>query len=223
MQDTGGLSRAEYAYNKLRDAIRSNGLQPGQRLKEAELADRFQISRTPIREALSRLMLEGLVQLTARGASVASLTNQQVREVYYLREILEGAAAQLAAAKITSAELETMREFVEAFATDISAQEAARLNELFHQAILDAAHNGYLTQALIRLSDTLHLLPGTTFQEEGRIAEALEEHRNILNALEARDGAAAEQTARLHIRRAGIIRLRMMFASAGNIAELQSS
>ncbi|TJV46119.1 MAG: GntR family transcriptional regulator [Mesorhizobium sp.] len=214
MEDASGISRAEYAYGKLRNAIRSNVLKPGQRLIEAELANRFEISRTPIREAISRLTMEGLIQLTARGASVARLSNQQVREVYFLREILEGAASQLAASTITDAEIMTMREFVAPFGTDISAKEAARLNELFHQAILDAAHNEYLTQALARLSDTLHLLPGTTFQKEGRIREVMTEHLDILKALEARDGVAAEQAARLHIRKAGLVRLRMMFETS---------
>lgn len=215
MQDIEGVSRAEYAYEKLRDAIRSNLLKPGQRLKEAELAKRFDISRTPIREAISRLNTEGLVQLTARGLSVTILTKQQVREVYYVRAILEGAAAQLAASRITPMEISAMRDFVEPFASeDLSPAEAARLNEMFHQAILDAAHNQYLTQALARLSDTLLLLPRTTFEKEGRIRDAMQEHLNILQAFEKRDDLAAEKLARLHIQNAGAVRLTMMFEDA---------
>jgi DNA-binding GntR family transcriptional regulator len=211
MQDIDGISRAEYAYEKLRDAIRTNVLKPGQRLKEADLAKSFDISRTPIREAISRLNTEGLVQITSRGLSVTILTKQQVREVYYVRAVLEGAAAQLAASRITPMEISAMHDFVEPFSTDITAAEAARLNESFHQAILDAAHNEYLSQALVRLSDTLLLLPRTTFEKEGRIRDARQEHLNILQALENRDEIAAEKFARIHIQNAGAVRLTMMF------------
>lgn len=211
MPDIEGVSRAEYAYEKLRSAIRSNVLRPGQRLREAELAKLFDISRTPIREAIGRLTTEGLVQLTARGLSVTSLSKQQVREVYYVRAVLEGAAAQLAAIRVTPMEIAAMRAFVEPFATGISPGEAARLNELFHQAILDAAHNEYLTRALTRLSDTLSLLPRTTFEREGRIQEVMQEHLNILKAFEARDAVGAEKFAREHIQNAGAARLALMF------------
>lgn len=211
MLDDENISRAEFAYVKLREAIRGKVLLPGQRLKEADLATRFDISRTPVREAIRRLTSDGLVQLTPRGLSVTTLSKQQVREVYYVREVLEGAAAELAALSVTASDISAMKDLVLSFQNDISPEEAARRNSLFHQAILDAAHNEFLSQALARLADTLSLLPRTTFETPGRIASAMHEHLEIIKAFEKHNAAAAQKAARKHIEIAGMVRIRMMF------------
>src|SRR5690242_713975 len=92
------LSRAEFAYRRLQASIRSGELRPGQRMRESELANLLNVSRTPIREAIRRLSSEGLVVLgPSRGMMVAELDKQQVRELYSLRATVEGAAARLAA------------------------------------------------------------------------------------------------------------------------------
>lgn len=207
------LSRAEFAYRRLMAAIRSGELQPGQRMRETELANLLNVSRTPVREAIRRLSSEGLIVVApSRGMMVIELDKQQVRELYTLRSALEGTAARLAAQHASPGEIAAMRELLIEPGGSPSAEEEARRNRLFHQAIHDAAHNRYLARALAQLSDSLALLPGTTFQVEGRSRAAWEEHGAILAAIEQREAHEAERRARHHIDMAGATRLRMMFA-----------
>jgi DNA-binding GntR family transcriptional regulator len=208
------LSLAEQVYRRLREEIRSGDLRSGYRLKEMELAARLSVSRTPIREAIGRLVSEGLVEMVAaRGMAVTTLGRQKVRELYDLREALEGTAARMAAQHASPADLATMRSILEAGQGSEEPAEMARRNRHFHESIRDAAHNGYLVQALTQLSDSLALLPGTTFELPGRAAEAHEEHLAVLRAIEARDSDAADMLARRHIEKAGRARFRIMFGT----------
>ena len=207
------LSRAEYAYKKLRDGIRSGEYRPGQRLREAELATQLAVSRTPIREAIRRLASDGLIEVApSRGMMIIELRKQQVRELYALRKVLEGAAAGMAAQHASPSELTDMRALVKRMnSASKSPAEVARINQLFHAAIHEAAHNHYLAQALLQLSDSLALLPRTTFEVRGRTEEACKEHLAILDAIERRAPEEAERLARKHIENAGAVRIRMMF------------
>ncbi|MFG1402649.1 GntR family transcriptional regulator [Xanthobacter sediminis] len=210
------LSRAEYAYQRIRDAIRSGEFQPGQRLREADLAEHFKVSRTPIREAIRRITADGLLELVpGRGLAVAQFSMQQVREIYFLRAVLEGAAAALAAQYASPSEVKAMADLLDQSAEVLDDPgETARFNRLFHQAIYEAARNRYLSQALAQLADALTLLPGTTFEANGRSPAALEEHRAILDAITAHAAEEAENAARIHIRRASETRIDMMFRTA---------
>lgn len=213
--DEQDLSRAELAYKRLREGIRAGEFRPGQRLREAELAAQLKVSRTPVREAIRRLASDGLIEVApSRGMMIINLDKQQVRELYALRETLEGAAARMAAQHASPAELATMREILASGGLAREPRESARLNRLFHQAIQDAAHNRYLGLALIQLSDSLALLPGTTFEVAGRPEVAHEEHLGILAAIEDRAPGKAEELARHHIAMAGSTRIRMMFGAA---------
>jgi len=214
-QDEQDLSRAELAYKRLRHGIRVGEFRPGQRLREAELATQLNVSRTPIREAIRRLASDGLIEVApSRGVMIIRLDKQQVRELYGLRETLEGAAARMAAQHASPAEITSMRELLEAGKTVEELSQIARLNRLFHQAIQDAAHNRYLAQALVQLSDSLALLPGTTYEVQGRSEAAYDEHTAIVNAIESRQAEKAESLARHHIAMAGQARIRMMFGAA---------
>lgn len=210
------LSRAEYAYSRLMAMLRRGELRAGQRLREVELAESLNISRTPVREALRRIAADGLIRiLPGRGMVVAEYDKQQVQELYAMRGVLEGAAAQLAALHASPAEIDLMREIVERSATTFaSPDETMRLNTQFHRAIHQASHNRYIERALAQLSDSLALLPGTTFAQPGRPTAAHAEHLAILNALERRMPDEAEKLARRHIEMAGVTRLRMMFTSS---------
>lgn len=210
------LSRAEFAYTQLKSMLRKGQLRAGQRLREIELADMLGVSRTPVREAIRRIASDGLIQvLPGRGMIVAEYDKQQVRELYALRGVLEGAAAQLAARHASPAEFEFMREILERSARVLDApDEMAKLNAQFHRAIHEAAHNRYLEQALAQMSDSLALLPGTTFSEPNRAQAGHAEHLAILDALGRRMPEEAEKFARRHIDMAGATRLRMMFAGS---------
>jgi DNA-binding GntR family transcriptional regulator len=210
------LSRADFVYQRLRLGIRSGDFRPGDRMREADLAAKLNVSRTPIREAIRRLASEGLLEVAAsRGVMVIQLDKQQVRELYALREALEGTAAKLAAHHASTSEISEMRELLERPGkTRESPQVVAKFNRVFHRTIHDAAHNRYLAQALEQLSDSLALLPGTTFEAPGRVASAHAEHLAILAAIEKRDPEQAERLARSHIQMAGQTRMRMMFDAA---------
>jgi DNA-binding GntR family transcriptional regulator len=213
-RDEQDLSRAELAYKRLREGIRAGEFRPGQRLREAELATRLNVSRTPVREAIRRLASDGLIEVApSRGMMIINLEKQQVRELYALRETLEGAAARMAAQHASPAEIETMHELLDAGRAAEEPREIARLNLLFHRAIQDAAHNRYLGQALVQLSDSLALLPGTTFEVPGRPEVAHAEHMAVVAAIESRAPEKAEELARHHIAMAGSTRIRMMFGA----------
>jgi DNA-binding GntR family transcriptional regulator len=209
---TGG-SRAEIAYRRLKTAIESREFRPGQRMREAELAAWLGISRTPVRDALKQLESDGLlVAAPRRGLAIAELDQQQVSEIYALREILEGLAARLAARHASGAEVATLRDLVDrhAEAADAEAETHAQINRHFHQLIYRAARNRYLLGVLESLESSLALLPGTTYSAPGRNAEALQEHREILEAIERHEADRAESAARTHIQAAERIRLRML-------------
>ena len=209
----GNLSRADFVYQRLRNGIRSGDFRPGDRMREAALAAKLNVSRTPIREAIRRLASEGFLEVAAsRGVMIVQLDKQQVREVYVLREALEGTAARFAAQHASPGEVAEMHEILERHrAARASPESSAKLNRQFHRAIHEAAHNRYLAQALQQLYDTLALLPGTTFAAPGRAEAAQAEHLAILNAIEKRDAEKADRLAREHIHAAGKIRMRMMF------------
>lgn len=196
-----GRSSAFDAYERLLAEIEDGGLPPGTRLREAELGERLSISRTPVREALKRLELQGLVvHEPHHGAVVASLDYGQVTELYRLREMLEGMAARLAAQHATDTEIGVLQRMVERDRTlTDNPRQLAQTNRAFHQQIRDTAHNRYVAAALENLRLSLALLAGTTLGAEGRAAESVEEHAKIVSSIAARDCDGAETNARQHI------------------------
>jgi DNA-binding GntR family transcriptional regulator len=200
------------AYELLLEAIESGGLASGTRLRETELAARFAISRTPIREALKRLETQGLVvHEPHHGAVVATLDYGQTTELYLMREVLEGTAARLAAVHATAAEIDILKDMVARDRNFLDQpQELARTNRLFHHQIRNAARNRYIVSMLENLRLSLALLRGTTLSTEGRSAQALDEHEEIVKYIAARDPDGAEHAARLHIRSAFRSRILML-------------
>jgi DNA-binding GntR family transcriptional regulator len=210
--DPGDRSRAEFVFDKLREAIRSGRIQPGQRLREGEVAAWLNVSRTPVREAIGRLASNGLVQpAPPRGMVVVSLTRQEVLDLYVMREVLEGTAARLAAQHISEPEIAALRSLLNRGKAESEPEALAALNRQFHDRILLAAQNEFLKRALSVLADSIALLPGTTFTIEGRARSAYREHAAILRAIEERDVEKAEENARAHIRVALRLRLERMF------------
>ena len=212
--DESGLSRSQFVYNSLIGFIRSGVMKPGQRIREAEIAERLSVSRTPVREAMHRLITEGLLAINPiRGFAVAELNKQQVMELYALREFLEGAAARLASQHASKLEFDALRDVLAESRriADDDAERHAALNKHFHARIGEAAHNRYLQRALLLMFDSLALVPGTTFEVKGRAKQVYKEHLAIVEAMEARDADKAEEMAREHIRRAGEVRLRLLF------------
>lgn len=196
------------AYSLVLDAIDRGDYRPGDRLVESELAERFGVSRTPIREALQRLETQSVVARDGRSLIVASLDHDQLGELYVVRAELEGLAARLAAQHAAPEEIAVLREMVRRDHDIIDQADAlSRSNKRFHRQIHLASHNRYLIQQLEMIHRTMALLSSTTLAASGRGARALEEHAAVLDAIEMRDGDAAEAAIRAHISQAFETRL----------------
>lgn len=207
-----GLALGEATYRALSRALREGVFKPGDRLREEEVARRLAVSRTPVREAFGRLLARRLIEPAGgRGLVVRKLELAEALELYALREILEGAAARLAAQHAAPPEVELMRERAAGFeraAQDPRAME--RQNRLLHEAIFRAARNRYLDAALRDMQESLALLGPTTFGVAGRPETSVTEHRAIIDAIAMRDAETAERAARDHMRAALKARLRLI-------------
>ena len=205
------MTTAATAYAALRARILEGAIRPGDRLREAALAEELGLSRTPVREAMRRLEQDGLVEhVPHKGATVRALDPQQVTELYLVREVLDGTAARLAAQHASEAEIGALRALLDSPRAP-GAEAASRRNAVFHGAIRDAAHNRFLLTAMAGVEASLALLGPTTLGTEARAAEAEGEHAAILDAIAARDAPAAEAAARHHIRQAHRARLRLIY------------
>lgn len=196
------------AYEMILEAIDVGVYRPGDRLVESELAERFGVSRTPIREALQRLETQSLLSRDGRSLIVASLDHNQMSELYMVRRELEGLAAALAAKHATPEEVQILREMVDA--DDALVDDPAALsqaNRRFHVQIHLASHNRYLVQQLDLVHRTMALMATTSLAAEGRGAFAQAEHRKIVEAIAAQDADAAGSALRDHISGAFVTRL----------------
>lgn len=212
--DLGRPSRVGQAYDHIRQAILEHRLKPGDRLREAELAKTIGLSRTPLREALARLEGDGLiVNDSARGLMVMQLDYNMVSELYYMREVLEGTAARLAAQHASDVELTIIDEICEQYRRSLGDGAALAIkNRQFHEALYRCAHNRYLVKTLTLLHDALALLGESMLSDRARAEQTLNEHAAIVKALKARDPDAAEKATRAHIRTAQVARVKKQFA-----------
>ncbi|SDG57891.1 GntR family transcriptional regulator [Alloyangia pacifica] len=198
------------AYTLILEAIDQGVYRPGDRLVESELAERFGVSRTPIREALQRLETQSLLARDGRSLIVASLDHNQMAELYVVRTELEGLAARLAARHATEEEVKVLRDMIEedrALLNDPAA--LARANRRFHRMIQLASHNRYLVQQLDLVHRSMALMATTSLAAEGRGTNALAEHAAIVDAIAKRDEEAADKALREHISVAFVTRLKL--------------
>lgn len=200
---------AKDAYTLILEAIDQGVYRPGDRLVESELADRFGVSRTPIREALQRLETQSLLARDGRSLIVASLDHNQMAELYAVRTELEGLAARLAARHATEEEVRVLRDMVaedQALLNDPAA--LARANRRFHKQIHLASHNRYLVQQLDLVYRSMALMATTSLAARGRGEIALAEHQAIVDAIGCRDEEAATKALKDHISVAFVTRLK---------------
>jgi DNA-binding GntR family transcriptional regulator len=197
------LPRAQ-VYVELRTAILQGTLPPLERITENQIAARFGLSRTPVREAFRRLEAEGLIQVVPqRGSFVSQPSLEGILEIYQIRTPLEAMATRVAAETIEAGPLKRLEEIL-ALEQDrrLSAERSLRLNREFHAVIVACARNRRLTSMLVGLQDEVHrvrvLWPSTV----ARLDETWKEHAAILAALKAHDPAAAERCMREHLERA---------------------
>ena len=198
------------AYSLILAAIDDGVYKPGDRLVESELAERFGVSRTPVREALQRLETQSVLTRDGRSLIVASLDHNQLAELYVVRAELEGLAARLAAKHATAEEVRVLRGMVDAdrrLTGDPSA--LSRANKRFHRQLHLASHNRFLVRQLDLVHRSMALLATTSFEAEGRGKAALDEHQAIVEAIARGDGEAAEAALQAHISLAFETRLKL--------------
>lgn len=205
---SSSAASAKDAYDLILEAIDVGIYKPGDRLVESELAERFGMSRTPIREALQRLEIQSLLTRDGRSLIVASLDHNQLSELYAVRTELEALAARLAARHAAPEEMRVLREMVEHDRKLVGDPKAmARANRRFHNQLHLASHNRYLVQQLDLVYRSMALMATTSLAVPGRDEEAIDEHEAIVAAIEKRDESAADAALRRHLSRAFETRL----------------
>lgn len=199
----------DVVFETMRDAIITQVLKPGERLMEIQLADEMGVSRTPVREAIRKLELEGLVVMVPRkGAYVAGVSMKDIHEVYEVRSALEMLAVTLAAERITEDELDALERQVLRESEEEDRQDGSDLDNIiyidssFHDIIYQAAHNQRLVQFVNILQEQLQRFRAASLARPGRSKTALEEHKQIVEALSERNGELAAKLAREHIENA---------------------
>jgi DNA-binding GntR family transcriptional regulator len=196
----------EIVFESLREAIISGVLKPGERMMEVQLAEEMGVSRTPVREAIRKLELEGFVIMVARkGAYVAGISSKDVAEVFEIRAALEGLAAALAAERITDTEKEDLERVLVVKAASLEANDFSSLIEKdteFHELIYKASRNERLMQIISNLREQINRFRMVSLAHPGRGREALEEHRKIAEAIADRDFTLAQSLAQEHIENA---------------------
>jgi DNA-binding GntR family transcriptional regulator len=204
-------------YERLKQAIVTGELAPGQQLVETVLAQWCQVSRTPVREALTRLEQDGLVLRTDRGLVVRERSPEEILDIYETRIVLEATAARVAATRRSAIDVITLRRIADGLERldTVNENAMAGANRDFHRALWRATHNESLIDLLTRLDLHLARYPATTLSQPGRWAEANAEHRAILDAIEAQDLALAADLASGHFAKARDLRLELWADSQG--------
>jgi DNA-binding GntR family transcriptional regulator len=209
---------AETAYAVLREAIVSNALKPGTRLRADDLAKKLGVSKTPVREALRKLQAEDLITVERGNAlTVKSISEEQLIEIYYTREALEGMAARLAAENAGPIELAKLRAIQEDMKAPGSAGNVRQLRHLtgeFQLAVFRAARNDTIYRLLEHLQEKIRQFGGSTLTRQGRAKEVITYAKALVAAIEKRDGDAGEKIARANRRRTLELRIKMLRGSA---------
>lgn len=197
------LPLRDVVFKTLRQAILRGELEPGERLMEIQLAERLGVSRTPIREAIRKLELEGLVlMIPRRGAEVAKISQQNLRDVLEVRRSLEELAIGLACQRMTDEDLDALKE-AEAFCAKAIAEgdamKIAQADEQYHDIIYDSTKNQKLVQILNNLREQMYRYRLEYIKDEDKRQVLLVEHGHILKALSLRRMEEARAAIREHI------------------------
>jgi len=192
----------EIAYDAIRDGILAGRHAPGQRLIADELAKELGVSRMPVREALHRLEVAGLVTITPhRGAVVSALSEAECIEIYHVRAVLDGLATRLATPNLTEVDHARLATLLAEMAAGVEAKDPQRVlnvNREFHLVIWSAARAPRLRDLLENLYDSSQRFRNISVLIPGRLDQITHEHRLIAEALVRGDAAAAEQYANEH-------------------------
>ena len=197
------LPLRDVVFYTLRRAILTGQLKPGERLMEVHLAEKLGVSRTPIREAIRKLELEGLVTIIPRrGAEVAEITEKSLNDVLEVRRALDALGAELACERITGEEIRELKKACEDFEKAAAGNDAdaiAKADVAFHDIIIRAAGNQRLEQLVNNLAEQMYRYRFVYIKEEEQRGVLLAEHREICDSIAARDVVRARNAAKQHI------------------------
>lgn len=197
------LPLRDVVFNTLRQAILTGELKPGERLMEIHLANKLDVSRTPIREAIHKLELEGLVtMIPRRGAEVSQITEKNMQDVLEVRRALDALCAELACDRITDEELENLKKACDAFETAVHTQDTkqiAQADVALHDIIVCATGNQRLIQLVNNLSEQMYRYRFEYIKDASQHETLIAEHRIIYQSIVAKDKATAAAAARTHI------------------------
>lgn len=196
----------ELVCENIRQAIIDGTFSPGERLMEIQLADEMGVSRTPVREAIRKLELEGfVVMIPRRGTYVADISIRDITEIYEIRTCLDVLSAGLAAERITDEELEALNRLLVEIGQYIAENNMEKIVEAdtaFHDILYQASRNERLRSIINNLREQLTGIRGRSMSYPGRLVETMDEHRALVDSIAARDVERAQNAARVHIENA---------------------
>jgi DNA-binding GntR family transcriptional regulator len=197
------LPLRDVVFKTLRQGILTGELKPGERLMEIHLANKLGVSRTPIREAIRKLELEGLVtMIPRRGAEVAQITEKSMRDVLEVRKVLDKLSVELACERITEEEKEKLGEAGQGFEQAVAAGDFANIAKadvVFHDIIVEASRNMRLIQMVNNLAEQMYRYRFEYIKDASRHQRIIEEHRQIYEGIISGDKEAAGAASGTHI------------------------
>lgn len=197
------LPLRDVVFNTLRKAILTGELRPGERLMEIHLANRLGVSRTPIREAIRKLELEGLViMIPRRGAEVAQITEKSLKDVLEVRRALDALCVELACDRIDEEATQQLKKACEEFERATETKDAttiAKADVELHDIIVRATGNQRLIQLINNLSEQMYRYRFEYIKDENRHDNLIDEHRMIYESIVKRDKEGAARAAKIHI------------------------
>ncbi len=194
----------EVIFTTLREAIIMGELKPGERLMEVQLSQKMGVSRTPVREAIRKLELEGFVNMVPRkGAEVAKLSVKDIMDVLEVRASLDGLATSLAASRITDEEIKELKHVLTQFENYVekdNLQGVIKKDVEFHEVIYNASKNDKLIQILNNLREQVYRFRVIYLKDFSSTKEVVKEHSEIYDAIINKDSIGAREAAERHIR-----------------------
>ncbi|MBQ7926796.1 MAG: GntR family transcriptional regulator [Lachnospiraceae bacterium] len=197
------LPLRDVVFNTLRQAILTGDLKPGERLMEIHLANRLGVSRTPIREAIRKLELEGLViMIPRRGAEVAQITEKSMNDVLEVRRSMDALCIELACERISDEEVVALKKACDEFEQAVETGDIkviAQADVALHDIIVRATRNMRLVQLINNLSEQMYRYRFEYIKDSSQHARLVEEHRMIYDSIVRKDKETASKVAKLHI------------------------
>lgn len=206
MEEYQDYSLRGRVFQKLRESILTGMYKEGEELREITIGEELGVSRTPVREALRQLELEGLVKIIPnKGAYVTGISGKDVQDIYKIRSMLEGLCAKWATEHITPSQVEELEEIIllsefhSGKETDGKMKQVSELDGKFHKVMYEASNSRILEHLLSDFHKYVQMARKASIKEKDRVEKSIQEHRQILDAIKQKDGARAERLANTHI------------------------